>query len=145
MIEKSDLAAMSERQPLLASVNVAPQRPRYRYANFARIIAILFSAGLVCFFFVLFFVPSWKPFGVMSAPEYAEWPQERVPLDDLKTLMLETPDEELAREWSQYYTSGPHLAGKNLSQAVWTQQKFFEFGIPKVEIVAYDIYTNYPV
>jgi N-acetylated-alpha-linked acidic dipeptidase len=50
----------------------------------------------------------------------------------------------MARHWSQYYTSGPHLAGKNLSQAVWTKDTWEEFGV-KSDIVAYDVYINYPV
>jgi N-acetylated-alpha-linked acidic dipeptidase len=50
----------------------------------------------------------------------------------------------MARHWSQYYTSGPHLAGKNLSQAVWTKERWEEFGV-KSDIVAYDVYINYPV
>lgn len=58
--------------------------------------------------------------------------------------MLSTPSEVKAKVWSQYYTSGPHLAGKNYSQAVWTRDRFEEFGIP-AEIVTYEIYTNYPV
>lgn len=58
--------------------------------------------------------------------------------------MLSTPSEAKAKEWSQYYTSGPHLAGKNYSQAAWTRDRFEEFGIP-AEIVTYEIYTNYPV
>lgn len=58
--------------------------------------------------------------------------------------MLDTPKEEKAQEWSKYYTSGPHLAGKNYSQAVWTQERWEEFGV-KADIVAYDTYINYPI
>lgn len=36
--------------------------------------------------------------------------------DELKTILLDTPDAGKAREWSQYYTAGAHLAGKNFSQ-----------------------------
>ncbi|KAF1816285.1 Zn-dependent exopeptidase [Eremomyces bilateralis CBS 781.70] len=59
-------------------------------------------------------------------------------------ILSETPDEQKVREWSQYYTAGPHLAGKNLSQAEWTKDRWVEFGIPQTEIVSYDIYVNYP-
>lgn len=58
--------------------------------------------------------------------------------------MLETPNEDKAREWSEYYTAGPHLAGKNLSQAVWTRERWLEFGVES-RIVDYDVYINYPV
>lgn len=64
---------------------------------------------------------------------------------ELVKLLAGTPDEMKAREWSQYYTSGPHLAGKNLSQAEWTRDKWKEFGIEQSEIVSYDIYVNYPL
>ena len=57
---------------------------------------------------------------------------------------METPKPEKAREWQQYYTAGPHLAGKNLSQAEWTRDKWEEFGVES-GIVAYDIYINYPL
>ena len=50
----------------------------------------------------------------------------------------------MARQNSQYYTAGPHLAGKNLSQAVWTRDRWEQFGV-KSDIVAYDVYINYPV
>ncbi len=58
--------------------------------------------------------------------------------------MLATPKEEKAEEWSRYYTAGPHLAGKNYSQVLWTQERWEEFGI-KADIVAYDTYINYPL
>jgi N-acetylated-alpha-linked acidic dipeptidase len=63
---------------------------------------------------------------------------------ELQDILISTPKEEKAQEWSKYYTSGPHLAGKNYSQALWTQERWEEFGI-KAEIVAYDTYINYPV
>ena len=59
-------------------------------------------------------------------------------------MLLETPNPEKAREWQQYYTSGPHLAGKNLSQAEWTRDRWAEFGVES-GIVDYDIYLNYPL
>ena len=60
-------------------------------------------------------------------------------------MLLTTPKEEKAREWSHYYTSGPHLAGKNLSQALWTMERWQEFGVPQSSIVTYDMYVNYPL
>jgi N-acetylated-alpha-linked acidic dipeptidase len=57
---------------------------------------------------------------------------------------LYTPKESKAKEWSKYYTSGPHLAGKNLSQAIWTKELWEKFGVQS-SIVAYDVYINYPV
>jgi N-acetylated-alpha-linked acidic dipeptidase len=63
---------------------------------------------------------------------------------DLVEILNFTPNEEKSREWSKYYTSGPHLAGRNLSQAEWTKDRWIEFGIPQTEIIAYDVYINYP-
>jgi len=62
----------------------------------------------------------------------------------LRQILLDTPSSERAEEWSRYYTCGPHLAGKNLSQAVLTRDKWEEFRV-KSEIVSYDVYINYPV
>ena len=59
-------------------------------------------------------------------------------------MLLDTPKPEKAREWQQYYTSGPHLAGRNLSQAEWTRDKWVEFGVQS-GIVDYDVYLNYPL
>ena len=59
-------------------------------------------------------------------------------------MLLETPKPEKAREWAQYYTAGPHLAGKNLSQAEWTRDRWMEFGVQS-GIVDYDTYINYPL
>lgn len=85
--------------------------------------------------------------------------------EELKTILLETPDADKAREWSKYYTSGQHLAGKNFSQvrtlqccqpyktvhadsfdsqADWTREKWQSWGVD-ASIAAYDVYINYPV
>ena len=56
---------------------------------------------------------------------------------------MDTPEAERAEEWSRYYTAGPHLAGKNLSQAEWTRDKWEEWGVES-GIVAYEVYLNYP-
>ncbi|CAI4219326.1 unnamed protein product [Parascedosporium putredinis] len=53
------------------------------------------------------------------------------------------PDGKRAEEWSRYYTDGVHLAGKNYSQAAWTREKWADWGI-KSEVVAYDVFLNYP-
>ncbi len=58
--------------------------------------------------------------------------------------MIETPKEEKIRDYSKYYTAGPHVAGRNLSQAIWTRNRWQEFGVGQSEIVAYDVYINYP-
>lgn len=67
-----------------------------------------------------------------------------MPYAELQGILLNTPDEAKAREWSRYYTAGPHLAGKNLTQALWTRERWQEFGIPDSNIITYDVYLNYP-
>ncbi|RKF76192.1 putative glutamate carboxypeptidase [Golovinomyces cichoracearum] len=75
-----------------------------------------------------------------------DWPTHRslVGPHELQSIILNTPKEEKAREWSWYYTSGPHLAGTNYSQAQWTKDRWQEFGI-SAEIISYDTYINYPL
>ncbi|KAJ6190658.1 hypothetical protein N7519_000679 [Penicillium mononematosum] len=68
-----------------------------------------------------------------------------LPYDQLQQILLNVPSADKAREWSQYYTAGPHLAGKNLSQALWTLEKWKEFGVEDTGLAAYDIYINYPL
>lgn len=81
----------------------------------------------------------------MDVP-HAAWPEsEGISYKDLKKTLLDTPDGKKAREWSQYYTAGPHLAGKNQSQAQWTADKWSEFGVHHSEVVSYDVYINYPL
>jgi N-acetylated-alpha-linked acidic dipeptidase len=73
------------------------------------------------------------------------WPEsEGISYRALQNILLNTPKESKAKEWSRYYTAGPHLAGKNLSQAIWTKELWEKFGV-KSSIVAYDVYINYPV
>lgn len=80
-----------------------------------------------------------------NRPPHPDWPAGNgLSYSELKDILTETPDAGKAREWSEYYTAGPHLAGQNLSQAVWTKDRWEEFGI-KSEVVAYDVYINYPL
>ncbi|KAK4232203.1 hypothetical protein QBC38DRAFT_463398 [Podospora fimiseda] len=74
------------------------------------------------------------------------WPDchhNKLSHDQLRQIIFDTPSSQRAEEWSRYYTAGPHLAGKNLSQALWTQTKWEQFGI-NAEINTYDVYINYP-
>ncbi|KXL50675.1 MAG: hypothetical protein FE78DRAFT_27169, partial [Acidomyces sp. 'richmondensis'] len=76
---------------------------------------------------------------------HAEWPKSKgISYAELKQILIGTPSAASARKWSQYYTSGPHLTGQNLSQAVWTRDKWQEWGIGS-RIDSYDVYLNYPL
>ncbi|TGO83021.1 hypothetical protein BPOR_0717g00030 [Botrytis porri] len=124
----------NERTPLIATVIVGQPRQRYQHNTIRLIVAV------VLFLLPLSFIPRhhkhWhhdKHHGESSAITYKE----------LQQILLDTPKAAKAREWSKYYTSGPHVAGTNLSQVTWTQERWQEFGIES-EVVAYDVYLNYP-
>jgi N-acetylated-alpha-linked acidic dipeptidase len=73
------------------------------------------------------------------------WPaSDGIDFKKLKSILHDTPSAKRAREWSKYYTAGPHLTGKNKTQAEWTRDKWEEWGV-KSSIAAYDVYLNYPV
>ncbi|MCJ1389954.1 hypothetical protein MMC18_002812 [Xylographa bjoerkii] len=151
-----------ERTALIQIVRVGPARQRYTHSTFRRFCTIALGTTLTVLL-ILFLLPAaWLPRGhhhghnerpwfpgsgpgIWSHP-HREWPQSNgLAYKELQEILLQTPDEAKAREWSEYYTSGPHLAGKNLSQAVWTKERWQEFGVESAEVVAYDVYINYPL
>ena len=144
----------SERTPLIQTVAVGPARARYPHSTLRRFCSLALLSTLVIVA-ICFLVPfAILPRGHDSASSYLPWAQpypskawpksEGISYQELQDILLTTPKEGKAREWSEYYTAGPHLAGKNLSQAIWTQELWEEFGV-KSSIVAYDVYINYPV
>ncbi|GMG11657.1 unnamed protein product [Aspergillus oryzae] len=147
--------APSESTPLLQVVSVGPQRHRYPHHKLRQFCSFTLGTLLVVSLF-LFLLPSaifprehgsiWSYFpGARPFPHKA-WPQGHgLKYEELQAILQTTPSAEKAREWSSYYTAGPHLAGKNLSQAIWTQERWQEFGIHDTDIVAYDVYINYPL
>ena len=56
---------------------------------------------------------------------------------------MTTPSTDRLAEWQRYYTSGPHLAGANKSQAEWTRDRWEQWGV-KSTIETYETYLNYP-
>ena len=155
--EKAAMAS-NEQTPLLQVVQVAPPRQRYSHSTIRRFCTIALSGTFIALV-VLFLLPlkllpgthehHRRPSDYLpwSSPyPHKAWPQgDGLSYKDLQDVLLTTPNEEKARAWSQYYTAGPHLAGKNLSQAIWTMERWQEFGVPQSSIVAYDIYVNYPL
>lgn len=143
----------SERTPLIQTVNTRPPRDRYpRGSTCGRFCKIACCSTLVAIIVVALI-----PGVFISQPDNH---RHHPPLDDirhgslsttadftyadLQQILIDTPTGEKAAEWSRYYTSGPHLAGKNYSQALWTKEKWEEFGVAS-SIVAYDTYINYPL
>ncbi|KAI1082703.1 glutamate carboxypeptidase [Whalleya microplaca] len=66
------------------------------------------------------------------------------PLNPEETTLVEAISNTTISEWSYYYTHGNHIAGKNLSMAEWTADRFGENGWNS-SIISYDVYLNYPV
>lgn len=146
-----------ERTPLLSTVVVVARPPRYPHSTLRRFCTISLSTTLLAVLIFYIFTVPWIPgdqsdrglsaYLPWSSPlPHDAWPlSEGLPYRELEEILLTIPDEAKARQSSHYYTSGPHLAGKNRSQAVWTKERWEEFGIDHVEIVAYDVYLNYPI
>lgn len=141
---------MDERTPLITTVQVAPRRQRYQHSVVRRFCTVALSSSLVAlvvlFLLPIAFIP--RRHRHWEHPPPSPHPPNQTPnaitFAELQEILISTPKEEKAQEWSKYYTSGPHLAGKNYSQVLWTQERWQEFGI-KADIVAYDVYINYPL
>ncbi|KAF3038674.1 hypothetical protein E8E12_007485 [Didymella heteroderae] len=148
-------AMATEHTPLIQTVEVQPYvRDRYphhrlRFWCTTVLSTLVLVGGLVA---MVLFGSDWQSERSLSTLSDHTHPQKiaeawarrtSLDYDELQAILLETPDAERAREWSEYYTSGPHLAGKNLTQALWTKERWQEFGVEST-IVDYDVYINYP-
>lgn len=146
---------VTERTPLLWSVQVEPRRPRYPHHTLRRACSVALGAvlglALVLFLCPFALLPReggslWSYLPWASPFPHPSWPRGNgLTLEELQAILQNTPSEAKAREWSSYYTAGPHLTGKNLSQALWTRENWQEFGIQDTSLVAYDVYLNYPL
>ncbi|KAM5358937.1 hypothetical protein ACJZ2D_014859 [Fusarium nematophilum] len=136
----------NERTPLIQTVYVGPPRRRYPHQTCRRFFTIastvILILGFGSFLFHAFFI--WPRHSHHGHGGY--WPPGRNHLspEEVERILFETPDPLKAEEWSRYYTSGPHLAGANYSQAEWTRDRWEEWGV-RSEIISYDVYLNYPV
>ena len=144
---------MDERTPLISTVHVV-RRPRSTpHTTLKRFCTIALGSCLIvvaiCFLLPVAVLPrdhdSVSTYLPWSRPYPQSWPQSNgLNYDELVEVLLKTPNEDKVREWSEYYTAGPHLAGKNLSQALWTRERWEEFGV-KSDIATYDVFINYPL
>lgn len=145
-----------ERTPLIAVVQTRPHRDRYPHHRLRYICTLILSISLFTGLIAAVLILNFLPLGDEDSDTAAGisrylpgklpdgWPNSRgLAYEDLVEILKETPDSEKAREYSRYYTSGPHLAGKNLSQAIWTKERWEDFGVSSL-IVDYDVYINYP-
>ncbi|KAF2720865.1 peptidase M28 [Polychaeton citri CBS 116435] len=156
----------TETSPLIERVPVAEPQERYPHHRLRRFCTIALVAipltTLVIIFIAIGIGGDNDLFGDHGSTDILPWfstlfpkqsralPHDEWPapigmtFEGLKDVLLHTPSPEKAREWSKYYTAGPHLAGKNLSQAEWTRDKWIEFGVEQSEVVPYEVYINYP-
>ena len=146
-----------ERTPLIQTVIIAHPRERYSHSTVRRFCTISLITTLIVIA-ILFLLPSGILPGLEDHKNYSpylpwsgnllphgSWPESAgVSFEELQDILLHTPDGDKAKEWSRYYTAGPHLAGKNLSQALWTRELWQTFGVPQAEIATYEVYINYP-
>ncbi|TVY83012.1 putative glutamate carboxypeptidase [Lachnellula suecica] len=68
-----------------------------------------------------------------------------VPFEELKNILQTEPSSLRLSEWSHYYTSTPHFAGEGLEQAIWTTNRWEEFGVPETWITSYELYFGTPI
>ncbi|KAG8422330.1 hypothetical protein J3459_010481 [Metarhizium acridum] len=139
----------NESTPLIQTVRVAPPRRRYRHDTCRRFCTIactcLLVIGFASFLTHVFLIwPYNHHHGRHSHYSYSHQQGKRLSHQEVQKILLETPTADHAEEWSRYYTSGPHLAGKNFSQADWTREKWQSWGVD-ASIAEYHVYINYPL
>ena len=61
-------------------------------------------------------------------------PQPHFSFEDLQEILISVPSPKKAREWNLHYTSEPHYLGQGEPHAIWTQQKWREFGVENTSI-----------
>ena len=61
-------------------------------------------------------------------------PQPHFPFEDLQKILISVPDPKKAREWNLHYTSEPHNLGQGEPHAIWTQQKWRDFGVENTSV-----------
>ncbi|KAK2590125.1 hypothetical protein QQS21_012193 [Conoideocrella luteorostrata] len=139
----------NESTPLIQTVRVAPPRRRYRHHTCRRFCTLACTCillfGFATFLTHVFLIwPYHHHHGHHSHYSLSLQEGKHLSHEQLKNILLETPTADHAREWNRYYASGPHLAGKNFSQAEWTREKWQSWGVD-ASIAEYDVYINYPV
>lgn len=124
----------SERTPLISTVPVAYPRPRYPHAVLRRFCTIALASVLIWFFIAVAVSLSAFPADHTHHGHHGHWNwpgyrEGKVSYEQLQRILLETPSSKHIEEWSRYYTSGPHLAGKNYSQVRWPSPVFIQLAL----------------
>ncbi|KAE8320113.1 hypothetical protein BDV41DRAFT_570281 [Aspergillus transmontanensis] len=85
-------------------------------------------------------VPYQSPQGEQPVGQSLNIPAKNSVLpSELEEIILNGPDEQKAREWNLHYTSEPHFLGQGKSLAIWTQDKWREFGAENTSIKSYPV------
>lgn len=112
----------SESTPLIQTVRVGPPQRRYPHNTCRRFCTIACCAvlitGFVTFAIHAFILWPHHHHNGLHSHFSGSFKSGRKGLshDEVESIFLETPSPENAEKWLRYYTAGPHLAGKNLSQ-----------------------------
>ncbi|WDK11450.1 PA domain-containing protein [Colletotrichum graminicola] len=148
--KRSDEKMSNERTPLITNVYIGAPPRRYPNHVLRRFCTIALSSTLIlwslCFVIALFLDEPPRHHGHHHHGWAWSNSINRAPIthEEVQNILFEVPSSEKAEEWSKYYTAGPHLAGQNYSQALWTKEKWESWGVQS-SIVSYDVYLNYPI
>lgn len=105
---------------MLTTVTVGPAPRRYPHQTLRRFCSIAIGSSLLALLITFLYTVVFE----QRNHSHEQWPGhhgKHLKRGELQTILLDTPSGEKAGEWSKYYTSGPHLAGKNLSQVCHRQ------------------------
>lgn len=140
-----------KRHSLLKRVVYGPSPRTYRkttsLTRFARFVSF---AVPITFLYASYVVLTSLEFNILDPGSWClrlphkNWPESKHPIEFWEKIAISYPKADRAKEWSKYYTSGPHLGGQNYTQVLWTKEKFEELGF-QAKIETYDIYVNYPL
>jgi N-acetylated-alpha-linked acidic dipeptidase len=106
-----------ERTPLVSAVVLRPRERRTSFEVCRRFSAIALCSTLFWLLLsTIFATVLYRGLWPHHHYHHGHGWNKKVPYEDLKKILTQTPSSKLAEEWSRYYTAGPHLAGKNYSQ-----------------------------
>jgi N-acetylated-alpha-linked acidic dipeptidase len=141
----------SEQQPLLRTAHEPARRPRQSTSR--RFCNIAISSSFLGFL-LLVLIPQalfdehrhnhWPPHYHQPGHRRNDTARSKITYAELQEILLTSPDPDRISNSSYYYTHGSHLAGQNYSQALWTKEKWEDYGL-KSDIVTYETLINYPL
>ena len=138
LLEKAEQQPHGQQGPLHQKINYAEfiRADRRVGANRRRWIRVAngLIVGVIVYFLLIVFL-NFRQQPCMT---------RRISNEEAEHIMLNTPSPGYIRNQSEWYTSGPHIAGKNYSQAIYTRDLWESYGIPS-KIEEYEVLLNYPL